>query len=268
MLLSLAGSGKLVSAHALARVLRVRTLAVPYHLDEHLPDLDLPLATAGVVAADLAPGDPWRRMAVLYGQLADAVAGVVASGAVPLVQSGDCTTALGTVAGLQRAGSDPGVVWCDAHGDLHTPATTASGYLGGMPLRLLLGACPELIGTSLGLRPVPEDQVLLVGARDLDPPEVSFLAGAAIRRSEVAALDPATLPTGPLYVHLDADVIDPAEIAGLRFPAPRGPGRADVAAALRVLLGTGRVVAVGLACTWRPGHGAAAAMAPVLAALA
>jgi arginase len=246
----------------------VRTLAVPYHLDEHLPDLDLPRPASDVIAADLAAGDPWSRMAVLYDRLADVVAGAVVSGAVPLVLSGDCTTALGTVAGLQRAGCDAGIVWCDAHGDLHTPATTASGYLGGMPLRLLVGACPELIGAGLGLRPVPEDRVLLVGARDLDPPEASYLAGAAIRTCEVAGLDPAALPRGPLYVHLDADVIDPAEIAGLRFPAPGGPDCDAVAAALRLLLGTGRVVAVGLACTWRPGHGAAAAIEPVLAALA
>lgn len=246
----------------------MRTLAVPYHLDEPLPDLDLPLAAAAVIAADLAPGDPWSRMAILYDRLADAVAGVVAGGAVPVVESGDCTTALGTVTGLQRAGLDAGVVWFDAHGDLHTPATTASGYLGGMPLRLLVGACPELIGASLVLRPVPEDQVLLAGARDLDPPEVSYLAGAAIRRCEAAGVDPAALPSGPLYVHLDADVIDPAEIPGLRFPAPGGPSREVVATALRALLGTGRVVAVGLACTWRPGHGAAAAIEPVLAALA
>jgi arginase len=246
----------------------VRTLAVPYHLDEHLPDLDLPMAAAEVIAADLAAGDPWSRMAVLYGQLADAVAGVAGSGTVPLVQSGDCTTALGTLAGLQRAGHDAGVVWLDAHGDLHTPATTASGYLGGMPLRLLIGGCPELIGASLGLRPVPAEQVLLAGARDLDPPEVSYLAGAALRTCEVAGLDPAALPSGPLYVHLDADVIDPAQIPGLRFPAAGGPGRDAVAASLHVLLGTGRVVAVGLACTWRPGHGASAAIEPVLAARA
>jgi arginase len=246
----------------------VRTLAVPFHLDEHLPDLDLPLAAADVVTADLGAGDPWTRMAVLYGRLADTVAAAVGSGAVPLVQSGDCPTALGTVTGLQRGGRYAGVVWFDAHGDLHTPATTASGYLGGMPLRLLVGACPELIGASLGLRPVPEEQVLLVGARDLDPPEVSYLADAALRTCEVAELDLAALPSGPLYVHLDADVIDPAEVPGLRFPAPGGPGRAAVANALRMLLGTGRVVAVGLACTWRPGHGAATAIEPVLAALA
>jgi arginase len=245
----------------------VRTLAVPYHLDEHVPDLDLPLPAADVIGADLTAGDPWSRLTVLYGRLADVVAGHVRDGAVPVVQSGDCTAALGTVAGLQRAGRDGGVVWFDAHGDLHTPATTSSGYLGGMPLRLLVGECPELIGASLGLRAVPEYQILLVGARDLDPPEVTYLSGAAIRTCDVVALDLAELPGGSLYVHLDADVIDPAEIPGLRYPAPGGPGRTAVAAALRTLLRTGRVAAVGLACTWQPGHGAAAAIAPVLAAL-
>jgi arginase len=251
----------------------VRTLAVPYHLDEHLPDLDLPLAAADVITTDLTASDPWTRMAVLYRRLASVVAGLVSDDVVPVVLSGDCTTSLGTVAGLQRAGLDPGIVWLDAHGDLHTPATTSSGYLGGMPLRLLAGAYPELISASLGLRAVPEDRVLLVGARDLDRPEVSHLAAAAIRTCDVAALDPtasdrAALPGGPLYVHVDADVIDATEIPGLRYPVTGGPGRAVVAAALRALLGTGRVAAVGLACTWHPGHGAAAAIAPVAAALA
>jgi arginase len=241
-------------------------LAAPYHLDEYLPGLDLPPDAAEVVTADLGAGDPWARMAVLYDRLAAVVAEAVSQEVVVAVASGDCTASLGTVAGLQRAGVDAAVVWLDAHGDLHTPDTTPSGYLGGMPLRLLVGGCPELIGARLGLRPVPEKRVLLVGARDLDPPEVSYLSGALIRACDVDGLDPAALPAGPLYVHLDADVIDPAEIPGLRFPARDGPGRGLVAAALRTLLGTGRVAALGIACTWLPGRGAAAAIEPVLAA--
>jgi arginase len=66
------------------------------------------------------------------------------------------------------------------------------------------------------------------------------------------------LPEGPLYLHADLDVIDPGELPGLRYPAASGPGRAEVIRALRVVLGTGRVAAVGIACTWYPGHGAAA----------
>ena len=129
----------------------------------------------------------------------------------------------------QRAGSVAGIVWLDAHGDVQTLETTASGYLGGLPLRLLVGYRPELIAARLGLRPVPEQQVLLVGARDLDPPEVSYLDSAPVRRAQVADLDRAVLPDGPVYLHIDLDVIDSAEIPGLRFPAPGGPGPARVA---------------------------------------
>ena len=149
---------------------------------------------------------------------------------------------------------------------MQTLETTASGYVGGLPLRVLVGYRPELIAARLGLRAVPERQIVLVGARDLDPPEVSYLASARISRSEVAGLGTADLPDGPLYVHLDLDVADPAEVPGLRYPAPGGPSSAQVANALRMLLGTGRVAAVGVACTWHPGHAAAALIGPHLKA--
>ena len=241
-------------------------LQVPYHLDEYLPDLDFPLEVAEIIFADLSSGDTWARLAVLYRQVAAAVASAARRGSRPVVVSGDCTTALGTVAGLQHAGIDAGIVWFDAHGDVQTLETTASGYLGGLPLRLLVGYRPELISTGLGLRPVAEQRVLLAGARDLDPPEVIYLDDALISRAEVAGLDAAVLPDGPLYVHLDLDVIDPLAVPGLRYPAAGGPGCAEVAAALGMLLATGRVAAVGIACTWHPGHAAAAAISPDLKA--
>jgi arginase len=244
-------------------------LRVPYHMDEYLPDLDLPLkpaqlGSAQTITAELPAGDTWARLTVLYRPVADAVARAVGDGRRPVVLSGDCTTSLGIVAGLQHAGLDPGIVWFDAHGDVQTLETTASGYLGGLPLRLLAGYRPELIAGGLGLRPVPEHQIVLVGARDLDPPEVTYLAGAAIGRVEVAALTSAGLPSGPLYVHLDLDVIDPAILPGLKYPAPGGAALADVAGALGRLLATGRVAAMGIACTWSPGHDAAARVAPLV----
>jgi len=204
---------------------------------------------------------------VLHGAVAGAVAGAASGGEVPVVLSGDCTAALGTVAGLQRAGAMAAIVWFDAHGDVQTLETTASGYIGGLPLRMLVGYRPELIAARLGLQPVPEQQVLLVGARDLDPPEVSYLERARIRRAEVADLGRASLPDGPLYVHVDLDVIDSAQLPGLRYPAPGGPGPEHVADAVRWLMGTGRVAALGLACTWYPGHDAAARVGPHLAAV-
>jgi arginase len=244
----------------------MRVLKVPYHLDEHLPGLDVPLQAQDVITADLPAAGVWARLAILYGALAKVVAGVASAGGCPVVVSGDCTTALGTVAGLQRAGKDVGIVWFDAHGDVQTLETTASGYLGGLPLRLLLGYRPELIATALGMRPVAEDRVLLAGARDLDPPEVAYLAGARISRAEVTGLDTAVIPDGPLYVHLDLDVIDPGGLPGLRYPAPGGPSGPQVAAALAALLATRKVAAIGIACTWHPGSNAAAGVAPHLQA--
>jgi arginase len=249
-----------------AETLPGTVIGVPYHLDEHLPGLDVPLRAGHTVSAEFTSDDVWDRLAALYGAVAGAVAGAASRGERPVVVSGDCTTALGTVAGLQRAGAMAGIVWFDAHGDVQTLETTASGYIGGLPLRMLVGYRPDLIAARLGLRPVPERQVLLVGARDLDPPEVSYLGQARIRRAEVVGLDRAALPDGPLYLHIDLDVIDSAQLPGLRYPAPGGPGPDPVAGALRWMLGTGLVAAVGLACTWHPGNGAAARVAPHLVA--
>jgi arginase len=239
---------------------------VPYHLDEHLPGLDLLLRPDAVITPELpelGAGGVWERLAALYRPVAAAVAGAATGRPCPVVVSGDCTAALGTVAGLQQAGVSPGIVWFDAHGDVQTPETTASGYLGGMPLRLLAGYRPGLIADKLGLRPVPEDRIVLVGARDLDPPEISYLAGAPVRRADVTA-DLTGPPGVPWYVHVDLDVLDPAAVPGLRYPAPGGPSAGQLAAALGALMATGRVAAVGVACTWYPGHGAAASLAPHL----
>ena len=230
---------------------------VSYHLHERLTDLDVPVETDQTISIELAGADPWARMAQLYGAVPAAVAGAVREGGRPTVVSGDCTTALGTVAGLQRAGLRPSLVWIDGHGDLQTLETTTSGYLGGLPLRLLAGYRPELIAAALDLRAVPEDRIVLVDARDLDPPEEQYLRRAAIRRVGVTDLTLPAWPDGPLYVHLDLDVLDPADLPGLRFPATGGPSQAGVADALQRVIAGGQVAAVGLACTWQGGHGAA-----------
>jgi arginase len=244
----------------------VTRILVPYHLTEHLPDLDVPVAADRTVTTDLPPGDPWAAMAALYEEVAGAVAESVAAGDRPTVVSGDCTTSLGTVAGLQRAGLDPAIVWFDGHGDVQSLETTASGYLGGLPLRILVGYRPELIADPLGLHAVPEDRAVLVDARDLDPPEVEYLDRSAIRRCPVEDL---IIPDGPLYLHVDLDVVNPDDVPGLRFPATGGPGLTAVDEAVARVLATGRVAAVGLGCTWYPGRGAADAVrsAAAIAAL-
>jgi arginase len=92
---------------------------------------------------------------------------------------------------------------------------------------------------------------VLVDARDLDPPEKEYLRQAKMRH--VALDDLETLPDGPLYVHLDLDIVDPSELPDVRYPAPGGPSLAAVVESMHTLFETGRVVGAGIACTWAEG---------------
>ncbi|MFD0683327.1 arginase family protein [Actinomadura fibrosa] len=230
---------------------------VPYHADELLPSESFPLTGAQLttITRDLPQGDIWKSLAFLYEPVAEEVAAQLRRGVTPRVVSGDCTVSEAVVAGVQRAGKDPSIVWFDAHGDVHTRASSASGYIGGMPLRQIVGADPELLADPLGVRPLSEDRVLLVGARDLDPPEVDYLASSQIGRCTVNELDASLLPEGPVIVHIDVDVVDSRHVPGLRFPVPDGCTPDELSAALRRLTATGRVVALDLACTWHDPEG-------------
>jgi arginase len=226
---------------------RVKTLLVPYHHAEPLPTLGQAYPADDAVVVSKGPAG------AMVTRLYELVAGRVAASDEPLaVVSGDCTTSLATVAGLQRRGISPGVIWLDAHGDFHTPRTTRSGYLGGMALAMLVGRAGAALTGAIGLRPVAETACVLVGARDVEPGEREALEASAIRRLRVRDLATAELPRPPWYVHLDVDVADPSELTGLRFPAPGGPSHEDVAAALRALAARGPIAALGLACTLTP----------------
>jgi arginase len=229
---------------------------VPYHLDEHLPDLRIPLpddTAIHEVTAELPAGDVWPRLVALYDRVADAVAANARSGVATNVLSGDCTVSIGVAAGLQRAGIDPAVVWIDAHGDLQTVETTESGYVGGMALRFLLGYRAELITEPLGLHLITQERTVLVDARDLDRAEAEFLATASVRRLGHADLSAADLPEGPLLVNLDLDTLDAALLPGLRYPAAGGPDAAALLRTVQTIADTGRVAALNIACTWSSG---------------
>jgi arginase len=229
-------------------------LVLPWHLDDHLTGgLGVPLP-AGAVEVEGAPGAqgrPWDDLVGVYSGLAGAVARVPDDEDVTVL-AGDCVSALAVLAGLQRRGLDPAVVWFDAHGDFHTEATTTSGYLGGLPLAKVVGRGDLTLPRALGMTPVAEHRAVLVDARDLDPPEAEALAASEVRQLVVGDLTPDVLPDGPIHVHVDLDVLDPGSLPGLRFPAPGGPPLEAVAAGVGVVAATGRLAGVSIAATWRP----------------
>jgi arginase len=227
-------------------------IAVPYHQDEQLPadHIPLPARTPVVnVTPDFPDGEIWDRLTSLYAAVASAVTSDIEAGSVPTIVSGDCLVSLGVVAGVQRAGINPTIIWFDAHGDVHTFESSTSGYLGGMSLRLVLGAHYSLVGERVGLRPLPEQQAVLVDARDLDPAEADYLTSSEIRRFTV---DDVEIPAGPLVLHVDVDVITSAELPGLLFPVAGGPSTSAVLNAVRRIITQGNVVALDLAFPWQP----------------
>jgi arginase len=69
-------------------------------------------------------------------RVSDAVKETITSSNFPIVLSGDHSSALGTISGIKAANPDKtiGVIWIDAHADLHSPYTSPSGNIHGMPL--------------------------------------------------------------------------------------------------------------------------------------
>jgi arginase len=147
----------------------------------------------------------------------------------PLVLGGCCCSHLGAVEGLHARHGRIAVLWLDSHGDLNTPETSPSGNEWGMPLRMLLDR-----GT------IAAGDVVLWGARNLDPPEAEFIAAAGIGDDPRALLDRADA----IYVALDCDVLDPGELA-VFMPEPGGPSLAEVEQLLEGVRDSGKLVGAG-----------------------
>jgi arginase family enzyme len=149
----------------------------------------------------------------------------------PLVLGGCCCSHVGAVEGLAARHGRVAVLWLDAHGDLNTPATSPSGNEWGMPLRVLIDR-----GT------IAAEDVVLWGARRLDPPEQEFIATAGIGDDPGALLDDDRIEA--VYVALDCDVFDPEEMT-VFMPEAGGPSLGEAERLLARVRNSGKLVGVG-----------------------
>lgn len=186
-------------------------------------------------------------------RVCNAVSEVMDLGKFPLVLAGDHSTAAGTICGIKKANPDKrlGVIWIDAHADLHTPYTTPSGNMHGMPLAMVSGTdnldCQintpsdkevkywnQLKSIGGESAKINIEDIVFVVARDLEKPEKHLLEKHNIRnytteevrtegvkRIAEMALDQLS-SCDIIYVSFDVDSMDSALSVGTGTPVPHG----------------------------------------------
>ena len=228
-------------------------------LAQRLEQCGLPTAIGPIIAP--AKGERRKTLAVskLCGQLASAVAEARRAGRLPCVLGGDHSCAGGTWSGVARTmEGDLGLVWIDAHMDSHTPATSHTGRLHGMPLAWLLGQADDpLYGLTSGV--LKPQHVCLVGVRSYEPEEDARLRRLGVRvmfMDEVSArgidtvldeaLEIAAAGTGGFGVSIDLDVVTPEEAPNVGTPVSGGVMSRELARSLERIAGRPALAAIEL----------------------
>lgn len=142
-----------------------------------------------------------------------------------LTLGGDHSIAMGSISGVARVHPDLCVLWVDAHGDINTPASTASGNMHGQPLSFMCGEAKTVPEPLRWLKPwlVPQ-RLAYIGLRDVDVPEKEMLQRLDVKAFSMTEVDQlgidevmtrilrhfnSIVPDGPLHCSFDVDALDP-----------------------------------------------------------
>jgi len=205
--------------------METRWLVTPFFFERPEPCLRAAVP-AGADCTLNTPADVVERspdsLSLLHRPIAAFAERCARQGALPVSIAGDCLASLPVMAGLQGAGLDPVLVWLDAHGDFNTDETSPGGFLGGMPLAMMVGRGRAAFARNVGLAPVAENDVWLIGARDLDPLEGVALAASQLNRGGMCDLAALQLAR-PVHLHIDNDLLDAACVPANNYPVAGGP---------------------------------------------
>jgi arginase len=189
----------------------------------------------------------------IYEKLAAEISDTLKKKIFPIVLAGDHSTAGGTIAGIKNAfpKSKLGVIWIDAHADLHSPYTTPTGNVHGMPLAATLAEDnianrvnkPDKETVDLwnklkkvgGVSPkITYKDLVFIGLRDVEPEESSLLKKHKVKvfstnevrkngvekiaRDALAHLNHCNL----IYISFDVDSMDSSISKGTGTPVRNG----------------------------------------------
>lgn len=182
----------------------------------------------------------------------------------PLVIGGDCSLLLGVFAHLRPALGDVGLWFVDGHPDYADAAVSESGETADLELAALTGAGPATLVDLGGVVPmVHARHVAVIGHRatDLEPASAAELArvpadvltidAASVIRDARAAADRAVAWAErlrlPMWLHIDVDVLDPADMPAVTYPQDGGPDLDHLAVLLAPLAASPNLVGVSVA---------------------
>ena len=204
-----------------------------------------------------SPGSPYAKrikgVLNLYERVAAKVAETLKKNSFPIVLAGDHSTAGGTIAGIRMAYPKQklGVIWIDAHADIHSPYTSPSGNMHGMPISASLGEDnitnkmnkPDKetieIWTKLkkvgGIFPkITYKDIVYIGVRDIEPEEsyllkknkVKTFTTAEVKRNGVEKIARDALShlthCSLIYISFDVDSMDSSISKGTGTPVRNG----------------------------------------------
>ena len=185
--------------------------------------------------------------------VADAVESAMEAGNLPITIGGDHSLAIGSIAGAashyKKHDQTFGLIWFDAHGDINTPDTSASGNVHGMPLAVSLGRGDEKLVNLKGFSPkIPAKRSVLIGIRDVDPPERDMINQTGITPFTMKEIDHLGLgrvtdlalgsvgaDVSGIHVSFDIDVIDPDVAPGVSTASRGGLSYRESHLALELL---------------------------------
>lgn len=188
-------------------------------------------------------------------RLRSGVLSALERGEYPIVIGGDHSCAMGTLAALGEfyGAENLAVVYVDAHTDINTDQTSASGYLHGMDLAAACGLCRDELTVGKNKVNLLGENLHIIGARSIDPPEYGVVerAGAhlhtarEIRARGLEAVLADILPAlagKRVHISFDVDMLDPAEFTATGYNIPDGLTAAEAERILSAVLDTGLTV--------------------------
>ncbi|NVJ45922.1 MAG: arginase [Cytophagia bacterium] len=205
-------------------------------------------------------GDPQYEFAkyaegvyTMVDRVCDTISGLREQGLFPIVLAGDHSTAAGTICGIKKAHPNRrlGVIWIDAHADFHSPYTTPSGNMHGMPLAMVTAmdneeceqndveeeteAIWEKIKQIGGNGPkIDPKDIIFMGVRDTEKPEDHIIEKHEIRNYSIEEINHRGVrrvakealkllkDCDQIYISFDVDSLDTTVSRGTGTPVPNG----------------------------------------------